>query len=147
MPRPRWVPNLPNNNWTPKKEGFALCYRCQATPPTQQLWLHAASPASSRRPGAEKRRIHQKRYHDRDDFQWQRLHEGNDADTATAARPIDRVFTRGRHAGNTTPSIGKTVPTGVIVVEAFAQGAPAPSSRQDAGTLARHHRHWYLDVL
>ncbi|RLN43205.1 hypothetical protein C2845_PM01G18480 [Panicum miliaceum] len=147
-PRSWCMLDLPSEKTERRRRGFASCYRCQATPTTQQLRLHAAGPTSSRRPGAEESRMF--------------TGSGIMAETSSncdafrkgtmpiAPPPLvqkDRVFTHGGRAGVRRPQQG-TAPTASPSLRLSPKISLAQSSRQDAGSQVRrrHHRRC-LDVL
>jgi len=125
-PHPQRPPTTPHPQQPPTdEEQSAPCYRCRATSSTQQLRLHVTGFGLARQAASKRwRATIEDNNQGHKDFQMQRL-QGHDAKGAVVARPKWTGFSPleedARGGGSTTPPTGKTAPTGVAVVKAFAQ--------------------------
>jgi hypothetical protein len=72
---------------TTRRREVAARHRCRAASPTQQLRLHVAKLASTRRPDTEKLEHPPKRLQDHDEVQMRRLQQGGNNNNAAIARP------------------------------------------------------------
>jgi len=145
-PRPRHLPHLQSLPIDERGGGSPHVIIAEPHPLMQQLRLHAASPPSTRRPDAEKRRastegnvVVKTRSNQR------RLQEGHDVDKTPPSLVQDGPGFHPWKAmlGNTTPSAGDAAPKDVVVVKAFAQRVPQHKCPTKTRTLSccRHRRH------